>query len=266
MKLFITHTVTFRRAIIVCLLFNGLSFCAFAQDSTVHPTDANTDSLSAWEQEDAVEETNDEFTGSYFNDSAGFRAVPDSTVEKLKTDRDFLYANDSSYWSQNKKSNDSALLRWLFAIVSSPVFEMIIYILLVLLLLFIIYQVVIVNKLFVFSRSAKRRSAGDIDDKDIRADDLDEKIRVAIDGNDHRLAIRWLYLKTLKFLHNKNQIALQAKATNQEYLRQMKQFPGFGAFGFLTRVYEYTWYGGFQPGKEQFDVIHENFNRFIVEH
>ncbi len=52
-----------------------------------------------------------------------------------------------------------------------------------------------------------------VDDEELSEVDLDEKIRESVANNEYRMAIRFLYLKTLKVLNGKNAIKLHAKAT-----------------------------------------------------
>lgn len=71
-----------------------------------------------------------------------------------------------------------------------------------------------------------------------------------------------MYLKTLQLLHDNNLIRLNAKSTNRDYIRQMQKHKDAGQFRFLTRIYEYVWYGEFQPDEKQFGIIRNNFNKF----
>lgn len=190
------------------------------------------------------------------------RKVPDSVTEAMKKQRDFLYANDPSYWEKDKPQ-DRSLLSKFFEFLGSPVMKVVLYIVLGLIILFIIYQVAVVNNFFVFSRTKRNKKKEEGEDGEIVPLDIDEKIRDAIGKGQYRMAVRYLYLKTLAVLGEKNHIKLHAKSTNNDYLIQMRQSPVFGEFAALTRVYEYVWYGEFMPGQQQFEKIHNNFNQFI---
>jgi hypothetical protein len=98
------------------------------------------------------------------------------------------------------------------------------------------------------------------------ADNIDEKIREAIQNGHYRTAIRLMYLKTLNVLNEKQMIALHSKSTNNDYIQQMQKQPAGNDFKMLTQIYEYVWYGEFQPSENQFRTIEVNFNRFISRH
>lgn len=190
------------------------------------------------------------------------RAVPDSTVKKLQQERDFRYANDPSYWGSSKKRDDSWLIRAL-ASLQRPLAQGIIYLLLGALVLFILYQALSVNNLLVFSRSSKRKKDNADMPEELMAEDLDKRVGDAIGNNDLRLAVRYLYLQTLQALGQNNFIRYNARTTNQDYVQQMRSHPGAVAFHALTQVYEYVWYGEFEPGREQFERIREDFKQFM---
>jgi hypothetical protein len=74
--------------------------------------------------------------------------------------------------------------------------------------------------------------------------------------------VRYLYIKTLYALNDKNWIQFHAQATNNEYVKQMSEHKNINDFRFLTQVYEYVWYGRFEVTEQQFSVVHHNFKKF----
>lgn len=189
--------------------------------------------------------------------------VPDSIPQHMQKEKEFAYANDPSYWGVEKPRDTSALENLIMFLATSPVMRWVGYIVLALIILLIVYQVAVVNNFFVFSRSGKKKNKQGGSDEDLSEIDLDEKIRESVASNEYRMAIRYLYLKTLRVLNEKNAIKLHAKATNNDYLQQMRSSSRYNEFALLTRIYEYVWYGEFQPGNQQFEKIHTNFNQFI---
>lgn len=191
------------------------------------------------------------------------RAVPDSVAEKMKKEKAFLYANDPSYWQEEERRDDSAVMNGLERIAKSAVLKWMLYIFLALVIIFIIYQVMVVNDFFIFSRTGKKKSIGMEGDEHYTADDLEMKLREAIAANQYRPAIRFMYLKTLRSLSERGLIQLHAKSTNREYIHQMEKHPEANDFRKLTRIYEFVWYGEFQPSAYQFEIIRDNFKSFI---
>lgn len=221
------------------------------------------DSADAYKQDQS--ESYDHASSDVNDRQSNVRIVPDSLVRKMKKGKDFLYANDPNYWKKEKPRDNSALYKFLEAISGSIFLKGVLYFLLAVLVIFILYQVIAVNNFFIFSRPGKKKkSAGKSEEASANKENTDQKIRMAIDAGDYRSAIRLMYLNTLWLLNEKQLIRLHAKSTNYDYMKQMQQRKGAKEFQLVTRIYEYVWYGEFQPSEQQFKVICSNFNQFIA--
>lgn len=188
------------------------------------------------------------------------RKVPDSVVNKMKNDPAFAYANDSSYWKQ-RESDPGAFLKFINAISKSKFLKILLFIALAAGIIFAIYQVMVANNFFLIARR-RRNAVRQADDSELSPENLDERILEETRNGNYRQAVRYMYLKTLKILSEYNFITLHAKSTNQDYIRQMYKHNSAGQFRQLTRIYEYVWYGEFDPSESQFDMIRTNFNQF----
>lgn len=91
------------------------------------------------------------------------------------------------------------------------------------------------------------------------------QIEAAISSGKLRLAVRFLYLQTLRVLVDKGIIIYSREATNAAYLRSMTSTPWYKTFAALTLDYEYIWYGEVSVNEEQFNVIHGRFRQFMNE-
>lgn len=192
---------------------------------------------------------------------AQLRTVPDSVVKRMQTDRDFLYANDSDYWKE-EKSDDGAFLKALSRIANSTFLRLLLYIFLAAIIIFAIYQVLVINNFFAFSKRRRIKPGDSADAIEDEMENIDEKLAIAIREGNYRTAVRFLYLKTLKQLNERQLISLHAKSTNEDYIRQLNAHRSQNDFRHLTRIYEYVWYGQFDPNNAQFDVIATRFNKF----
>jgi len=197
-------------------------------------------------------------------DSIIFRSVPDTTLSKLKSQKEFEYANDPEYWIKKKKKEKSNkgigyFIEWVFG---SSAVRIIMYILIGLIILYTLYRIIENNNLFY--NSSKRTISGISEDAvEMEDENLDEKIRKAIADKDHRKAVRYLYFKTLRTLDQRGWIRYHAQATNYDYITQVSSYPVAEDFKFLTQVYEYVWYGDFKLTDEQFGIVHTNFQKII---
>jgi hypothetical protein len=192
------------------------------------------------------------------------RTVPDSVTSKMKNDREFLYANDPSYWVE-KKVEKSATQKFFERLARSPILKWILYTFLAIVILFVLYQVMVVNNFFIFSKHGRKRKEELADGEELSGEELDHKLSEAIAAGQYRLAIRYFYLKTLQALSDKNFIVMHAKSTNRDYILQMKARNEGSDFKQLTNIYEYVWYGEYQPTAQQFNIIESNFKRFISQ-
>lgn len=194
------------------------------------------------------------------------RAVPDSVVKKMQQDRDFRYANDSTYWKQEVASQQNNFFeRFITAFSRSAFLKIILYLILTAAILFTVYQVLVVNNFFTFSRRRKHREDKTTEDVENLLEHLDEKLADAIQSHNYRHAVRFLYLKTLRQLSESGVIVLNAKFTNKDYVAQLSSHNSGNAFTDLTKIYEYVWYGEFIPNDTQFDVIRKNFHEFSAK-
>lgn len=192
-----------------------------------------------------------------------FRNVPDSVAKKIQKQKDFAYANDASYWVNEPVAEErKGFWDYFYSFFSNVAVRTIVYSLLIAFFLFVIYRLVVVNKLFLFYSSKKTKHNDDDEPMNIEDETLDEKIQTAINQNDHRMAVRYMYLKALRLLNQRQWIRFHAEATNYEYVNQMQGRKLAGEFDFLTRVYDYVWYGEFALTGEQFEIVYNNFRHF----
>lgn len=199
-------------------------------------------------------------------DTVVFRAVPDSAVARYQGDRDFAYANDPAYWEiiRPHDSGENRFLEFLIRLFSSKGFRYFLYMLLATVLLYALYKITKENKLHLFYRRSPGKGGvpGMEEGTSPLEEDLDKKIAEALQAGDHRLGTRYLFLKTLRLLDERELIHYETKATNHEYIRQMSPHRQGRDFQFLAGAYEHVWYGDFPLNEEQFDRLLHYFQDF----
>ena len=89
-----------------------------------------------------------------------------------------------------------------------------------------------------------------------------ELLHNAEQDQNYRVAVRLLFLQTIKILSETNNIQYQPDYTNLHYLQQLHQSKFYNDFASLTRTYEYVWYGKFELQQERFKSIKNNFIMF----
>ncbi|MDR3267024.1 MAG: DUF4129 domain-containing protein [Tannerella sp.] len=107
-----------------------------------------------------------------------------------------------------------------------------------------------------FIRKKKVQPVGyNIEDEDIHEIDFDTEIAKATDAGDYRLAIRLMYLKTLRILSENKLIDWQIYKTPSEYLYEIKGIELKKPFKELTNKFLQVRYGNYDVSEELFEKI-----------
>lgn len=197
-------------------------------------------------------------------DSVVLRSIPDSVIDNWKKDKDFAYANDPYYWKEDEpaKYQPSPFWRWVAKVLGSEGFKYFIYLLLGGVLLYAIIRIIAENNLRMFYRPPGKKPVAREDETSPLEEDLDRQLQLALDSGDHRMAVRYLYLKTLRLLNDRELIRYHIQATNREYVGQLSGSAFGDPFRFLTGAYDRVWYGEFALGDGQFNRLHQYFQDF----
>ena len=94
---------------------------------------------------------------------------------------------------------------------------------------------------------------------------MDDELEKAITVRNYRLAVRLLYLKSLKQLNDAGLIHWEPNKTNTDYSNELQNFEQRLAFNLLTRQFEYIWYGEFSIDADVFGRISDLFKDFKVK-
>jgi len=190
------------------------------------------------------------------------RRLPDTTIYRWQHDPKYAYANDPDYWKLQRE-RPGAFWIWLARLLSSKGFRYTILTLLGALLLYAIVRIAMDNNLGVFYRRGRKiKGSGDSDEVILQEEDLDKQLQHYLHIGDRRQATRYLYLKSLHLLSERNLIQWHSDTTNQEYLRQLTGAAVEPAFRWLTNAYEMVWYGDFVLSESSFQVLHDRFLNF----
>ena len=190
-----------------------------------------------------------------------FRSIPDSVATRWRKDPDFAYANDPAYWQQEHQDESPGLL---WRLLGSKVFRYFFWLLLGGLLLYAIIRIIAENNMRLFYRSPSKKRGGAVQEEqtDGVEEDLDGQLQHFLQVRDHRQAVRYLYLKSLRLLSDRGLIRLHRESTNRQYLAQLGSNPHRGPFADLTIAYEKVWYGEFPLSDGQFGRLHQYFEDF----
>lgn len=197
---------------------------------------------------------------STHTEGSTLRTVPDSVVEKVKSLKDFAYANDPEYWKQEQ---DTGWLKMIFGILGSSWMKVLLYIFFGTLLLFVLYRVLVVQGIFNL-KSKKVSKKIDTEGEEFwqeTVESLEGKIREAERHQDYRKAVRYSFLQALRLLDNKNMIRFDSRSTNSDYVRQLSGTRYADQFSLLTRIYDFVWYGEVPVSDLQYNKVQANFQQ-----
>lgn len=264
------HIVSLTRMLIlacITMFISGLSLYS-QTESSPQVDEVILDSVSFKNADTTLPEPADE----YFEDESEdekeeseekiviYRSVPDSISDRLKKDKQFEYANDPRYWIKEEEK-DNRGSGFDFGSLG-PVISFIMYCLLAAAILFVVYRLIVSNNLF-YSKSPKLIKVSEDVDTELTEEDIDKKIEQAVSTRNYRLATRFLFIKSLKKLDARGLIRFHPQATNYDYLNQVSGHSVAADFGFVTRVYEFVWYGEFDINEEQFQSTRIVFDKIF---
>ncbi len=101
-----------------------------------------------------------------------------------------------------------------------------------------------------------------VNEEDIHAINFAEALQQAISQGNYRVAIRLMYLQSLKHLADRQLINWQIDKTNTAYLDELKDEGLRQHFYRLTLQFENNWYGNIPVREQEFAGVREAFESF----
>jgi len=98
--------------------------------------------------------------------------------------------------------------------------------------------------------------------ENIRSLDFSKEITDAESAKKFRLAIRLLFLRSLKHLEHQQFVKWRPEKTNREYLAELSGNHIQADFREIVTIYEYAWYGNFKINRSLYRQISDIFRQF----
>jgi hypothetical protein len=194
-------------------------------------------------------------------------------IEKYKAEKAFDYLDkieEDSWWTRLKRWINlkwNAFLQWLFGDYQtnafwSAVLEAIPYVLLVLVLGLITWLFIRLNPGNAVMAEPITGKVNLKKEEDIvKSADISSLIDKAIREENYRLAVRYLYLKSLRLLDQKEHISYRFQKTNEDYINEIDETEIKNQFTRITRLYDFIWYGDFKLSEERFSKVNREFTQ-----
>ncbi|GAB3793417.1 hypothetical protein GCM10028819_05010 [Spirosoma humi] len=186
-------------------------------------------------------------------------------LRDLQTDHDYQYGNDAPTPENPFARLWAWFLRKVGAFLSSSAYENVWqYVILIVIAGGSIYLLLKAEALaFLFPKKAQSvELAYENLGENIHELNFDTAIEEAVSQRNFRLAVRLLYLKTIKHLTDAGRIAYKPEKTNRQYVYELANSPLQTDFERLTSQFELVWYGDFPVDEAQFTALRMAFVAF----
>lgn len=127
---------------------------------------------------------------------------------------------------------------------------------------FFVYKFTGMSKSGFFGKNGDTSLAYQVDEENIHELDFKAAIEKAIANNNYRLAVRLLYLQTLKQLTDNGLIDWRINKTNATYVQELAGYHQQNSFIQLTNYFDRVWYGEANISNEQFADAQQSFIQF----
>jgi hypothetical protein len=226
--------------------------------------------------EEADIDTTIESTGPYFRNLAvddtvtlQYRKLPDNYIDKLKKDKDFWYVEGTETpktkdpQPTNKKPPREA--KRYTPVSEKKWFQTLLWVIIIVGFGAALIWYLAGSNVGLFRKKAAPVTNPEGEEElstDIFAINYQREIDRAASQGNYRLAVRLMFLRTLRHLTDRGIIRYTPDRTNFEYLSQLQPTGYYRPFFRLAQHYEYSWYGHFEVGDHAYGIIRNEFEQF----
>ena len=200
---------------------------------------------------------------AYPADSLSTRHIPPGIIDSLKKDEAFWYADLAKNARPKKAIKENQDPGFFNKLVNKQWFQTLVWIIIILGFLSVLVWYLSSSNISLFRPASKFIDHdGDHITTNIFEINYKTEIDKALNSENYRLATRLMFLQLLKRMDEKKLINYQQDLTNLDYRMQLYGTHYAPAFNDLVKFYEFTWYGKWQPGNNQFTQIKNKFESF----
>jgi ABC-type dipeptide/oligopeptide/nickel transport system permease component len=197
------------------------------------------------------------------------KSFDSNAIKKLLEDKDFNYtdahnAGQPSFWERFWNWLWNILFGWIDkSTIGGSIMKYILLTLSISFLVFVVFQSLGIDPIKLWQGEAKKINVPYSESlENIHEINFDGEIEKSVSQRDYRLAVRLLYLRSLKQLSDAHLIQWQIDKTNSAYVYELTDPVQKQTFGLLTRQFEYVWYGDFPIDQQAFVNINQLFQSF----
>ena len=193
------------------------------------------------------------------------RLPPQNILDKYKNDKVFDYSPNPGTTESLWDKIINWINRQLFGLQTSKTYSDIIdYLLYGLMIAALIVIIIGLFKSeirgFFYGAQKEQKVQFAEQEEDIHKINIDELIAQAVEQKEYKIAVRYIFLKTLKLLSDKKIIDLQSNKTNLDYFSEIKRSEVANLFSQAALGFEVAWYGDFPVDEGRYKYSKNVFN------
>ena len=196
------------------------------------------------------------------------RIIEDNELDAYKNDPDFNYENNQSkpedWFAETKNWVYQQILNLTTSKTFSTIMDFVYYGLMILALILVLRGLFRGDRGTIFFGKVQNEiiKYSEINEG-ISEINFDILISFAIQNKDYKLAVRYLFLKSLQLLSKKEIIELRENKTNHQYLSEIKDSHLLAAFRKTIYRFELVWYGDFPVDENVFQSSQKEFSELF---
>ena len=194
-----------------------------------------------------------------------FRVPQKEKIKEYQDDSRFDYKQVEkglSLWDRIILWFTNLLSKIFSGVARSGIPGIIVLIVIVLLVCLIVLKLLGLDYRTILGKKGLDTPAIDIYTENVHEMDFDSLIANAMKNKDYRLVVRFLYLKNLKILSDKDIIEWKTNKTNYSYQHEIKNAVIRSKFLEATLIFDYIWYGEFVLDESKFSDIYNRLTDF----
>lgn len=197
------------------------------------------------------------------------RTPKQEKIEKFQKDSRFQYERverSLSWWDKLWLRINEFIGNIFGAVAESGVAGIVVLIIIVVVICLIVLKLLGVDYRTLLGKKELDTPEIDIYTENVHEMNFDALISNALKNKDYRLAVRFLYLKNMKQLSDKDIIEWSNNKTNYSYQYEIRNEVLRTKFIETTLIFDYVWYGEFGLDEPTFSVINQrldDFNKMI---
>ena len=160
-----------------------------------------------------------------------------------------------SWWDRILLAINNFINNLLGAVAESGMLSIVVLLIIVVVICLIVLKLIGVDYRTLLGKKELDKSDIDIYTENVHEMNFDALISNALRNKDYRLAVRFLYLKNLKQMSDKDIIEWSSHKTNYSYQYEMQNPLLRSKFLETTLIFDYVWYGEFELDESKFTEV-----------